>query len=198
MWEIFIQVIGFIAIGMNLIAVQFNTHGKIMLFKSLGSFLFCVQYFFLGAYAGMVMDVIGTIRNVIFAQNVKKGKSNTWWIIFFSVLTFVLGLLTIIFTWDKSINAVSYWAKDIKTATVLAVILSVISIVAKLLTTVAYGFKDPHKIRLTNYPSCSLWLIYNFACFSIAGMINEIMSLISLTIAEIRFKKPKHKSEKTL
>lgn len=195
-WNIFIQALGFIAIGVNLIAVQFNTHGKIMLFKTLGSFLFALQYLLLGAYAGMVMDLIGTIRNIVFTYNVKNNKSNKWWIILFAIVTLILGLLTIILTWEKSILAVSHWSTDLTIATTLAVGLAVISIIAKLLTTVAYGFKDPHKIRLTNYPSSSLWLIYNFACFSIAGMVNEIMTLISLTIAEIRFRKPKETVEK--
>ena len=197
MWDIFVQALGFIAIGVNLIAVQFNTHGKIMLFKTLGSFLFAMQYFFLGAYAGMVMDLIGTIRNIIFTHNVKNNKSNKWYIILFAVITLILGLATIILTWEKSILAVSFWATEYKTATILAVGLAIVSIIAKLLTTVAYGFKDPHKIRLTNYPSSSLWLIYNFACFSIAGMVNEVMTLISLTIAEIRFRKPKNTTEST-
>ncbi len=196
MWDIFVQALGFIAIGVNLIAVQFNTHGKIMLFKTLGSFLFAMQYLLLGAYAGMVMDLIGTIRNIIFSHNVKNGKSNKWYIIIFAIITLILGLATIILTWEKSILAVSHWTTDVNVATILAVGLAVVSIIAKLLTTVAYGFKDPHKIRLINYPSSSLWLIYNFACFSLAGMVNEIMTLISLTIAEIRFRKPKETVEK--
>ena len=74
--EIIAQIIGFLAIAMNIISVQFNTHFKIMLFKSLGSFLFCVQYLMLGAYPGFVMDFIGVIRNFVFAYNVKRNKSN--------------------------------------------------------------------------------------------------------------------------
>ena len=194
-YDIFVQVLGFIAIAMNLIAVQFNSHGKIMLFKSLGSLLFCLQYLFLGAYAGMVMDLIGTTRNIVFAHNVKKDRSNKWYIILFSIITVVLGILTIIFTWDKSIQAVSRWSTDIKTATIFAVSVSIISIIAKLLTTIAYGFKNPHAIRMTNLPSCSLWIIYNIVAFSLAGIVNEVMSIISIVIAELRFKNVAKSSE---
>jgi hypothetical protein len=192
-FEIVIQLIGFIAIAFNLIAVQFNTHGKIIAFKTFGSILFCLQYLLLGAYTGMVMDLIGSIRNIVFANTVKKGKSTKTPIIVFSILTVVLGVLSIVLTWDVSKIK---WTDNVKIATVLMVIVSIISIIAKLLTTVAYGIKNPHLIRMVNLPSCSLWIVYNFIVFSLAGIVNEIMSITSIIIAEIRFKKPKEKQSK--
>lgn len=197
MSETVIQIIGFLGIALSLISVQFNTHGKIMLFKTSSSALFCLQYLLMGAYTGMVMDMVGTARNIVFAYNVKKGKSTKPWIIFFSVLTFTLGITTIVLTWGSLVNRVSWLAPDnFPLSVILAVTVSLISIVAKILTTVAYGFKDAHRIRMTNLPSCSGWLIYNFVVFSLAGMINETMCLISILIAELRFrKKPNEQKE---
>lgn len=194
-FEVLIQVIGFTAIAFNLIAVQFNTHGKIIAFKTIGSSLFCLQYLLLGAYTGMVMDLIGSIRNIVFAQTVKKGKPTKNYIIFFSILTLILGVLSIILTWDVSSIK---WTDSVRLATVIMVIVSIISIIAKLLTTVAYGIKNPHLIRIINLFSCSLWVVYNFIVFSLAGVINEIMSITSIIIAEIRFKKPKAKKEELI
>ena len=82
-FEIIVQIIGFLGTAFLLISTQFNTHGKIMIFKTLGSFSFCMQYLLMGAYTGMVMDIVGTIRNIVFAYNVRKGKSNKFWIYFF-------------------------------------------------------------------------------------------------------------------
>lgn len=188
-YNILVQAIGFIAIAVNILAVQFNSHGLIMLFKSIGSFLFCIQYLLLSAYTGLVMDLIGVIRNFIFAYNVKKGRSNKWWIIIFSILTAGLGIATIILTWSKTISALTRWSSDTAILTVLAVFISVISIVAKLLTTIGYGAKDPHKVRMINLPSFSLWILYNITVLSIAGAINDGMSIISILIAEYRFRK---------
>ena len=190
-FDVVIQLIGFLGIFLNIISVQFNTHKKIMIFKTLGSFLFALQYLLLGAYTGMVMDIIGTIRNIIFTDAVQKKKSTKPYIIFFSILTLVLGIATIILTWDKSIEAVSKWSSDHLVATILAVAISIISIVAKLLTTVAYGIENPHTIRMVNLPSSTCWLVYNFVAFSLAGMFNEILVISSIIIAEIRFKKKK-------
>ena len=191
LFDIFVQLLGFIAIFVNIISVQFNTYKKIILLKSLGSFLFALQYFLLGAFAGMVMDIIGTIRNIVFTSVVKRNKSTKPYIILFSIIIFLLGVSTIILTWNKSIEAVSRWSSNVKVATVLAVAISIISIIAKLLSTVAYGINDPHSIRMLNLPTSACWIVYNAVVLSLAGVVNEILVISSIIIAEIRFKKDK-------
>lgn len=190
MWfDIFIQAIGFIALAVNIIAVQFNKYRTIILLKTVGSLLFVVQYIFLHAYTGMIMDIIGSIRNVIFSLNVKNNRSNKIPVIIFSLLTAVLGTTTIILTWDVSKIV---WTDDIKMATIVMVLISILSIVAKLISTISYSLKDPHKMRMLNLPSASCWLVYNFITFSIAGFISEIMTMGSIIIAELRFKQSKN------
>lgn len=188
-FDILIQVIGFVGIALNILSVQFNKHWQIMLFKTLGSLTFVIQYLLLGAWVGMVMDLIGSIRNIVFTLNVKNNKSNKWWIIFFSIITLIAGVLTIIFTWDKSIGYASNWSNNPNVVLIIAISISIISIVAKLLTTIAYGFKNPHLIRMINLPSNACWVVYNVVAFSIAGVINDLMCLLSIIVAEIRFRK---------
>ncbi len=185
------QVLGAVAILSNIYAMQFNKHGLIMLFKLIGSFLFCLQYFLLGAYVGMIMDLIGTIRNIVFAYLVKNGKKTTPYIIFFAVLTFFTGLFTVLETWDATLLALSRWSSSAQILTVIAVVISSLSIIAKLISTIAYGFKSAHVIRMLNLPSCSCWIIYNFVCFSFTGVLNELLTISSIIIAEIRFRKVK-------
>ena len=189
MWfDILIQAIGFIALAVNIIAVQFNKYGTIILLKTIGSLLFVVQYIFLHAYTGMIMDIIGSIRNVIFSLNVKNNRSNKIPVIIFSLLTAVLGTTTIILTWDVGKIV---WTNNLKIATIVMVLISILSIVAKLISTISYSLKDPHKMRMLNLPSASCWLVYNFITFSIAGFISEIMTMGSIIIAELRFKQSK-------
>lgn len=190
-WDIFVQGIGFIGIAMNILSAQFNTHFKVMLFKSLGSFLFALQYLFLGAFTGMAMDLIGVIRNFIFAGNVRKGKSNKWWIIFFSIFTAVVGIIMIIFTWEATLLVLTRWTKNPTWLFVIAMALSILSVSAKVISTIGYGAKSAHLIRLINLPTFSMWIIYNFVMFSIAGMISDGMTIISIIIAEIRFRNEK-------
>ena len=195
-FDFFVQSLGFIGIAFNIFSVQFNTHGKIMLLKTLGEFMFVVHYVFLGAWTGVVMDAIGMLRNVIFTSNVKKGKSNKLAITVFSIITIILGTLTLIFTWDKMIEGTSWLFKSVTMMTIAAVICSILSVLAKFLTTVGYGIKNPHTIRKMNFPSSACWLVYNGIYFSISGFINEIFVMTSIIIAEIRFRKDKFQKPK--
>ena len=188
-FDIFVQLLGFVAIFVNIISVQFNSYKKIILLKAVGSFLFATQYFLLGAFSGMVMDIIGTIRNIVFTSVVQKNKSTKPYIILFSIITFMLGVSTIILTWDKSIEAVSKWTDNVSFATGLAVFISILSIIAKLLSTIAYGINNPHKIRMLNLPTSMSWVVYNVVVVSLAGVFNEILVISSIIIAEMRFKK---------
>jgi len=196
-WEIFVQGIGFVAIAMNVLSAQFNTHFKIMLFKSLGSFLFALQYLFLGAFTGLAMDLIGVIRNFIFTYNVKKGKSNKWWIVFFSLITAIVGITIIVLTWSKTLEVLTRWTNNPTWLFVLAMLISILSITAKVVSTIGYGAKSPHVIRMINLPTFSMWIIYNFIAFSIAGIVSDAMSIISIIIAEIRFREKPKKTAKT-
>lgn len=192
-FDIFVQILGFIGIAFNIIAVQFNSHGKIMLFKTIGEFMFILHYVFLNAWSGVVMDIIGVSRNIIFTLNVKKGKSNKFWIIFFATITIVLGLFTIVISWNSMIKgAIWLFGENYLTLTIVGVFCSILSIIAKFLTTVGYAIKNPHTIRKLNFPSSSCWLVYNFVYFSISGVVNEIFVMSSIVIAEIRYRKPKN------
>ncbi len=163
MFDVIVQAIGFIGIGLNIWAIQYNKHWQVILLKTLGSFMFVVQYLLLGAYTGAAMDVIGIIRNVTFILLVRKGKSTTVGIVIFSIITVALGVLS----WEGYI--------------------SILAIFAKTITTVAYGIKNARVIRYFNLPSSSCWLVYNLISFSLAGVFNEIFVLCSIAIAEIRF-----------
>ncbi len=189
MWfEILIQSIGFIAIAVNIIAVQFNRYGTIIFFKTLGSLLFAQHYLLLGAFTGMIMDVIGSIRNIVFSYNVKNNRSNKIPVLFFSLITLIFGITTIILTWNVSKIV---WTDNYKIATIIMVFISVLSIIAKLISTISYSIKNPHRMRMFNLPSASCWFVYNLITFSIAGVINEVMTIGSIIIAEFRFRKDK-------
>ena len=169
-----IQGIGFVGIGLNLIAVQFNKHWQIVLLKTLGSAAFVLQYVLLKAWTGAAMDGIGILRNVIFIFAVKNGKPTFIWIILFAALTLILGAVTF-----------EGW-------------ISLLAITAKLLSCISYGINSARTIRMLNLPSSGLWLTYNYLHFSIAGIVNELLVITSIIIAEFRlyYKNKKEIKEK--
>ena len=161
--QIIIQAIGVLGIIASIIAFQTKNHNQILWFRTLNEFLFAVQYFLLGAYTGMAMNLVGCVRNIIFAKQVEKNKKTIFSVIIFSVLFTVFGIMT----WQG--------------------LKSLLIIVAKILSTVAYGNKNTTVVRLLILVTSTSWLIYNACVFSIAGVLCEVFTLVSLVVGVIRF-----------
>lgn len=161
--EILIQGLGIAGLIVGILAYQSNRHKNIVFCKLANELLFGIQYVFLGAYTGALMNGLSCIRNYIFIENVKKEKSNLPWQLLFSIIIVIFGIIS----WES-------W-------------FSLIPIYAKILTTVAYGIKNPRIIRYLTIPSSISWLVYNYHYGSVAGAVNEAFVLVSLGIAIVRF-----------
>lgn len=162
MYDIIIQLIGGIGLLCAVIAFQCKQHKNVMLFRTLNEMFFAVQYFCLASYTGVAMNLIGSVRNIIFAIHVKKEKSTLIWQILFSFMFIVIGILTT--------NG----------------IVSVMVILAKVVTTIAYSLKNTKYIRLLTLPTSICWLVYNIVCNSFAGILCEAFTICSIITAIIR------------
>ena len=162
MYDIIIQSIGGIGLLCAVIAFQCKKHKNVMLFRTLNEIFFAIQYFCLASYTGVAMNLIGSVRNIIFAINVKKEKSTLIWQILFSFMFIVIGILTT--------NG----------------IVSVMVILAKVVTTIAYSLKNTKYIRLLTLPTSICWLVYNIVCNSFAGILCEAFTICSIITAIIR------------
>ena len=160
--DILVQLIGGLGILASLISFQCKKHNSILAFRTLNEAIFAAQYLMLGAYTGMAMNLIGCVRNTVFSKQVAKGKKTTVSTIIFTIIFFIFGILT----WQG--------AK------------SILIIVAKVLSTIAYGNKNPTVVRGIVFITCTSWLIYNYCVFSVAGVICEAVTLISLLIGIVR------------
>lgn len=161
-FAILAQVVGYIGLIFGVIAFQCKKHKNVMIAKTTNELIFAVQYAMLGAYTGTAMNIIGSLRNIIFAVQVQKGRSTRLMQVMFSLFFAVFGLLT----WQGPIS------------------LAVIG--AKVVTTVAYGMKNTRVIRFLTLPTSACWLIYNYLSNSSAGVICEAFTLLSIITAIIR------------
>lgn len=160
--EIIIQLIGVLGIIASIISFQCKKHNSILFFRTLNEFLFGIQYFLLDAYTGMAMNLVGCVRNIIFTNQISKNKKTTMSTIIFGVLFLTFGIVT----WQG--------AK------------SILIIVAKVLSTIAYSNKNTTFVRTILFITCTSWLIYNAFVMSIAGVLCEAFTLCSLIIGVIR------------
>lgn len=156
------QVLGYIGLACSVAAYQCKKHNRVMVLKTTNEVFFAAQYFLLGTYTGMAMNLVSSARNLIFAHLIKKGKSTLPFQIIFCIFFVVAGIAT----WQN-------W-------------ISLMIILAKILTTIVYGMKNTKIIRFATVPTSVFWLIYNYSCRSSAGVLCEAFALVSIISAIIR------------
>lgn len=161
-YNIILQGVGILGIIASIISFQCRRHKPLMIFRTLNELLFAVQYLMLGAYTGMAMNIVGCIRNMMFAKMVEKEKNTIPARIFFSTAFIVFCLAT--------------WAGA----------KSILIGVAKVISTFAYGSKSTGIVRLLVLFTSIAWLSYNFMVGSYAGFACEAISICSILTGIIR------------
>ena len=167
--DFLIQVIGFVGLATSILAFQFKKHRGIVLCKMSSELIFALQYILLGAWTAAVLDGISVIRNTLYTNFVKRGRSTAPVILGFCAFVVVTGIVTF-----------DGW-------------LSLLPIAAKLLTTISYGMKNEKLLRFITLPSCVMWSIYNLQVGSLGGALGDALTLISLLIGIYKFDIKKEK-----
>lgn len=164
------QCIGFIAAAILLLSFQQKTHKRIVIMQACSGMLFAIQYLMLGAYEGMIGNLVGMARSVSFSFRGKsKFVDSIACPIIFAILAGAGGLLT--YTSPASLLPMA------------AMIIS------------SFVMWNPHtqQLRALTMPTSLMWLIYNVICSSYSGIVTEIFNQISIIIGLIRFRKKKDK-----
>ena len=161
-YDILLHSVGFLGIIASILSFQCRKHKPLILFRSANEVLFAVQYAMLGAYTGMAMNLIGTVRNLIFADMVEKRKNTTPVRILFSALF----LIFIGFTWSG--------------------MKSVLFGFGKVVTTFAYGSSKTSVVRIMTFFTSCTFFIYNFMAKSYAGCVCEFFTLCSIIVGIVR------------
>jgi hypothetical protein len=162
-WNVLVQGVGFLGMACAVIAFQHKEYRRLVWLRGATELFFAIQYLMLGAYSGAAVDLLGCLRNAAFLDCDKKGKSLRPWRIFFCFVFAGISLLT--------------WAGP----------KSILSAVAKVASTIAYGSSNPRLIRLITLCSSACWLLYNALVFSLGGILCEVLTLSSVLIAILRF-----------
>ena len=157
------RTIGTLGLAANFLSFQVKEHKHILLFRTINEGLFIIQYLILGAYTGAILNAIGCARNIIFTKQVAAGKKTTTSSMIFCVIFTFFGILT------------------------FAGIKSIMLILAKDLSTVAYGNKNTTVIRIVSFLTHISYLFYNLAVTSYEGVLADAVLLISLITGIIRF-----------
>ena len=156
--ELIGQIIGIIAVCFSFLTYQLKTKRGILLMLSLATVLFCTHYALLSAPVGLFLNIVGIIRNLCYYHSDKKILSSKAVPVILAAIMGVLGILT----WE------GYH--------------SLFFIVGLMLNTLAMGYFGPQNLRKSLLLTCTLIFIYNVFNFSVGGMLNETVAIISALI----------------
>ena len=176
--QLFGHTIGFISVALFFYSYQRTKKSKIMIIQTVATALSCVQYLLIGAVSGCTLNIVCIIRNFAFYYREKKHKTDLATPILFAVAMAAVSC----FSWEG--------------------IHSLLITLGLVVNTVCMGIFDARNFRKTILISSTLILVYNFFALSYSGMLSESISLISVVIGIIRYRKikpiPINRTEKQL
>lgn len=156
------QIIGILALIILMLSFQKNEKKLLLKYQTTSSFLYAIQYIFLGAYTGSLMNLTCMVRNFIFNKYNNK-KVPIYWLIIIIILMVAFSSITYIG------------------------IISLLPMLAVVLYSIAIWYGNLKLIRCTEVISCSLFIVYNIRVLAITGLVATIIELIAALIAIYRF-----------
>lgn len=165
------SLVGLAGIIANIFIYQQKNRDRLLLNKLIADVIWLIHYRILGAYSGAAICAVGIIREIIFLNNRRKWARSKLWLLFF----ILLGIISAVLTWENAF--------------------SILPALASVLAIISFWIGNPKTTRLLQIPISSALLVYNVICLSYTGIINEILSFISIILAFIRFKTKTEKTE---
>lgn len=159
------NIVGLLAIAVFNISYQFKKRSQILACSIVARLLFALQYVFLGSLQGVVMDLVATAVSLV------AGKRDHRFI-------------------QKNMVIVAIITNAVVVATGLALyenIFSIFSILGVALETSAFWLKNEKQIRLFSLLGAPCWLTFNLAHKGYTGVVGNVITLISIGVALVRY-----------
>lgn len=152
-------------IGTALVMVSFQFRGRrLFLLQGFAAVAFAVNFALLGAYAGMLLNVLSAVRGGLLSMESKGWASHPFWFWFLQIAYVVCGVAT----WQA-------W-------------FSLLPVIAMMVSTVTMWRKNGRQIRTMQLLVVSpCWMIYSALVFSVSGMVTELFNIVSIVISIVRF-----------
>ena len=155
------QLFGIIALIVLMMSFQKNQKDTLLKYQIFSSLLFALQYLFLNAISGCLMNLMTMVRNLIYKKFDDK----------IPILYLVLIIICMIILSLASYNG----------------IISLLPTLAVILYSIALWQSNLTITRVTEVISCLLFIIYNIKVLAISGLISTFIEMFSAMIAIYKF-----------
>jgi hypothetical protein len=161
------QIFGALATVATVLSYQVNTKKGVLIIQTVSTSFTCLSYLFLGASAGLVLNFVCIIRNFIYYFLKDGSRANRISAYSLAVIMVILGAIS----WQG-------WY-------------SLLMIAALPINTVFLSYGKPQLLRKSILLTSSLIFIYDIFVFSMGGLANESLAIISSIVGIARFAKGK-------
>ena len=141
----------------------------------LGGALFSVNYLLLGAAVGGILNILATVRAIVFLFKEKLKADRMPWFVGF-VLSYV-AVYVLNFTVFR------------KEPTLFNLAIELLPVIGMTALNVGFRLKDAAAVRKCGLVSSPAWLVYNIFVGSWGAIICEILTLISIFVGMLRHDK---------
>ena len=159
------QSLGVVAVVLGFVNYQVKTREQVLIVHILTTVCFGFHYMLLGAWSGMAMNFVGTVRGVVFYFVGKNGKVSRAWAVSFAVLMGAIGIIG----WEA-------WY-------------SVFAVTGLVINSYSLSFSNPNNIRKSILVTSPLVIVYDAFVGSFGGVVYESVVIISSIVGLIRFRK---------
>ncbi len=176
-YEIIAQAIGIVAMAFNIISYQGKKQSTVIALQLIGGALFAVNFLMLGAIVGGLLNIIATLRAVVFLFKDKlKADSIPWFIFFVSTYITVYILNFTLFG---------------KEPTLFNLIIEILPVIGMTALNIGFRLKNASDVRKCGLICSPAWLIYNIAAGSYGAIICESITLVSIFVGMLRHDRKK-------
>ena len=159
------EIIGVFAIMFNFLIYQQQKRKSVLKVKLLSDISWALHYGLLTAFSGMAVCIVGTARETTFLLTDDKKEKRKYFLLAFAIIAVITSLLTM---------------KDL---------FGLLPAVASLIAVFSYWQQNPNLTKILGIPISIAMITYDIVRFSITGIINETLTLVSIAIFFIFSKK---------
>ena len=152
-------IVGGLGILLNLLIYQQNTSKRILFVKLCSNIVWAIQYCLLGATMGLIVALIAAARESTFISVNRKSKFGIACLALFAVISVTSSILT----WNN--------------------IYSLLPAIASITGVFSFYFSIPLVSRILAFPIAICMGLYDIEMGNTIGLVNEIITMISVIIA---------------
>lgn len=178
MFDFIAQALGIVGMTMNILSYQGKRQRTVILMQLVGASFFAANMFMLGAWSGFLLNVLGILRAVVYANKEKFRSMKLWNVLFF--ISYGLSYAAVFTLFGKP---VTFWN----------LLLEMLPTSAMAVSTVAFSRENASDIRKFAWYVSPAWLVYDAINMSIGGTVCEAISIISILTATLRLDRKKSK-----